>query len=92
MERFNFKRLIVWQKAMDYTDKCLSITENIKGHYRLVEQLEACSASIPQNIAEGKGRNSNKAFVQFLNLLQRFFILNLITLLNIYQRRAHHFR
>ncbi len=40
MEEFEFKRLIVWQKSMGFADDCLAITEKIKGHYRLCEQLD----------------------------------------------------
>ncbi|WP_430810971.1 MULTISPECIES: four helix bundle protein [unclassified Carboxylicivirga] len=47
MEKFSFKELVVWQKAMDFADECLQITEAIKGHFRLCEQLEACSCSVP---------------------------------------------
>lgn len=32
----------------------------------IIEQLESSSLSIAQNIAEGKGRNSTKEFLQFL--------------------------
>ncbi len=32
---FNFKKLLVWQKAMDFAVKCLEITESLDGHYRL---------------------------------------------------------
>jgi four helix bundle protein len=31
-------------------------------HYRLAEQIEACSTSIAMNIAEGKDRHSKKEF------------------------------
>lgn len=31
-----------------------------------MEQLESSALSIPQNIAEGKGRNSTKEFLQLL--------------------------
>ncbi len=51
----SFKKLIVWQKAMDFTNQILKLTNDIKGHYRLIEQLEAAAASVPQNIAEDKG-------------------------------------
>jgi four helix bundle protein len=32
-------------------------------HYRLLEQIEASSTSIGMNLAEGKGRFSQKKFV-----------------------------
>ncbi len=55
---------------MDYADCLINISEKIaderKGHFRILEQLESSALSIPQNIAEGKGRNSTKEFLQFL--------------------------
>lgn len=45
---------------------------NITGHfpkdeiYALVSQLKRVAVSIPSNIAEGSGRNTDKEFVQFL--------------------------
>jgi hypothetical protein len=55
-ELFDFEKLIAWQKAMEFVDMILEKTEefnNSKGNFRLREQLDACSASIPMNIAEG---------------------------------------
>jgi four helix bundle protein len=68
-ELFDFEKLIVWQKAIDFVDHILSATDEFnksKGNFRLREQLDAASSSIPQNIAEGKGRKSNKEFILFL--------------------------
>jgi four helix bundle protein len=68
-EQFDFEKLIAWQKAIAFVDDILVKTEefnNSKGNFRLREQLDSCSASIPMNIAEGKGRSSNKSFVLFL--------------------------
>jgi len=41
---------------MTFAVRCLDITENTKGHFRLIEQLEWASAAVPQNIAEGDGQ------------------------------------
>lgn len=65
----DFEKLEVWQKSMDFADDLFSITEEVsksKKHFRVIEQLESAGLSIPQNIAEGKGRYSKKEFVQFL--------------------------
>ena len=65
----DFEKLEVWQKSMDFADVLFSITEEVsksKKHYRVIEQLESSALSVPQNIAEGKGRYSKKEFVQFL--------------------------
>ena len=34
--------------------------------FNLISQINRCAVSIPSNIAEGKGRNSDKEFKQFL--------------------------
>ncbi len=67
--KFDFEDLIVWQKAVEFVNMILEKTEefnNSKGNFRLREQLDSCSSSIAQNIAEGKGRYSTKEFIQFL--------------------------
>ena len=74
---------------MDFTDHVLEITENLnlpKKHYRLIEQAESDSASVAQNIAEGKGRNSKKEFSQFL-YISRASLYETVTLLNFFARR-----
>ena len=36
--------------------------------YGLTSQIRRCAVSIPSNIAEGRGRNSNKEFIRFLQI------------------------
>ncbi len=36
--------------------------------YGLTAQIKRCAVSIPSNIAEGRGRNSDKEFIRFLNI------------------------
>ncbi|MCG8579891.1 MAG: four helix bundle protein [Bacteroidales bacterium] len=84
---FSFKKLLVWQKSMDFAEKCLSVTDGIKGHYRLCEQAEAASASVPQNIAEGNGRVSTKEYIHFL-YISRGSLYETITLLNLFERKG----
>ncbi|TVQ06534.1 MAG: four helix bundle protein [Bacteroidetes bacterium] len=86
---FGFKELKVWQKSMDFADAVLEVAENISSerkHFRLIEQIESSSTSVPQNIAEGKGRNSQKEFIQFL-YIARGSLYETVTLLNIFYRR-----
>ena len=86
---FNFKDLIVWQKAIDFADAILDISENLitsKKHFRLIEQIEASVASISNIISEGKGRFSNKEFIQFLYFSRRS-LYETVNLLNVFQRR-----
>ncbi len=66
----SYKDLVVWQKSMLLTNKIYSLTRNFPEveKYGLSLQMRRCSVSIPSNIAEGWGRNSNKAFAYFLNV------------------------
>ena len=51
---FAFKDLLVWQKAVDFADSVIAMSENLntdRKHYRLIEQLESCSTSVAMNIA-----------------------------------------
>jgi four helix bundle protein len=66
----NYKELKVWQKAVDLTVEIYVITDKfpVKEIYTLVSQMRRCSSSIPSNIAEGAGRNSEKDFNHFLGI------------------------
>ncbi len=86
MEEYSFKKLIVWQKSMNFAEKCLDITEKLKGHFRLIEQLESSSASIAQNIAEGNGRLSTKEYIHYL-YISRGSLYESITILNLFHRK-----
>jgi four helix bundle protein len=54
-------------------------------HCRLIEQLESASTNVSMNIAEGKGRQSAKEFIQFL-YISRGSLFEVVTLLIILQR------
>ena len=64
----DFRQLIVWQKAMDLTIEVYSLVKSLPTEetFSLSDQMRRASISIPSNIAEGRGRNSNKDFVRFL--------------------------
>jgi len=88
-KRFNFEDLEVWQKSVNFAEKVIASAERINAdrkHYRLIEQLEAASASVSMNIAEGKGRYSKKEFIQFL-YIARGSLFETITILNIFCRK-----
>ena len=88
-QKFDFENLLAWQKAIDFVGLILEKTEhfnNSKGNFRLREQLDSCTASIPLNIAEGKGRYSRKEFKQFL-YYSRGSIYETVSLLIILKNR-----
>ena len=66
----SYHDLIVWQKSMDLAKKVYQLTKTFPKDeiYGLTSQIRRCSVSIPSNIAEGRGRNSDKEFIRFLNI------------------------
>jgi four helix bundle protein len=61
--------LRVWQSAMELTVNIYRATRKFPSEeiYGLSSQLRRAAVSIPSNIAEGKGRVSDKELVQFLS-------------------------
>ena len=80
---FPFEKLEVWRLAIDFADYIFGLLESFppNKHLRLVGQMEAAVSSIPQNTAEGKGRQYKKEFIQFLYIAQGslYEVLTLIT-------------
>lgn len=64
----DFKKLKVWERSINLTVEIYKLTNKFPDEERfgLVAQLRRASISIPSNIAEGAGRNSNKEFNNFL--------------------------
>ncbi|HEX6504421.1 MAG TPA: four helix bundle protein [Terriglobales bacterium] len=64
----NYRNLQAWQKAMDLVVAVYRCTEQLPQTERfgLISQMRRAAVSVPSNIAEGKGRFSNKELVQFL--------------------------
>jgi len=86
---FAFKDLKVWQRAVEFADYAISLSENLdtsNNHYRLVEQFEAACTSVSMNIAEGKGLRSKKEFIQYLYIV-RGSLYETVTLAIIFAKR-----
>jgi len=66
----NFRRLKVWQKSVQFATTIYKITHSYPSieKYGLVSQIRRSVVSISSNIAEGAGRNGNKAFCHFLRI------------------------
>ncbi len=64
----NFEKLLFWQKSISLAKNIYIISDEINSDekYGLISQMKRCSVSIPSNIAEGSGRNSDKEFNHFL--------------------------
>ncbi len=87
--KFGYEGLDVWNRATEFAVEVIDLVEKItthRKHYRLLEQVEASSASISMNIAEGKGRFSKKEFVQYL-YISRGSLYETMTLLEIFRRK-----
>ena len=69
---FPFEKLEVWQESIELADYVLGLLEHVPQgrHLRLVSQMEGDATSIAQNIAEGKGRQHRKEFLQYLSIAQ----------------------
>ncbi|HAR34533.1 MAG TPA: hypothetical protein DCR95_10760 [Desulfobacter sp.] len=67
---YRYKRLVVWQRAMALVVRVYKATESFPKHeqYGLISQMRRSAVSIPSNIAEGHGRNSDKELVRFLDI------------------------
>ena len=66
----NFKDLFVWKKAHDLVllvYRLTSVFPKVE-QYGLTGQLRRSATSIPTNIAEGCGRNSQADFARFLQI------------------------
>ena len=85
---FPFEKLDVWQLAIDLADTELALLEKLpqNKHIRLISQMEAAATSPAQNIAEGKGRQYKKEFIQFI-YIARGSVFEVVTLNEIFRRR-----
>jgi len=66
----NYKDLKVWEKSHQFTLTVYEITKSFPKDeiYSLTNQLRRAASSIPANIAEGCGKNSQAEFAHFLNI------------------------
>lgn len=65
-----FEDLKIWQKAMDVVENSYRVTSTFpkEEKFGLISQIRRSAVSIPSNIAEGAGRNTNGEFMQFLGI------------------------
>lgn len=63
-----FEDLNAWKKAMELVYDVYHVTATFSKHelYGLAIQMCRAAVSIPSNIAEGKGRSTDKDFANFL--------------------------
>ena len=68
----SYRELIVWQKAMELVEEVYRLVKRLPREetYALSDQMRRAAVSIPSNIAEGHGRNSEREFLRFLSIAQ----------------------
>jgi four helix bundle protein len=67
---FNFEKLAVWQKAIDFADLVYKHTRRFPADERfgLTNQMRRAAVSISSNIAEGTSRMSQSDFRRFIEI------------------------
>lgn len=66
----NFRGLNIWVKSIEFATKFYQISNKYPKSelYSFTSQSRKACYSIPSNIAEDAGRNSNEQFSHFLNI------------------------
>jgi four helix bundle protein len=67
---FNFEKLDVWQKAIDFADLVYNQTRSFPADERfgLTNQMRRAAVSVSSNIAEGTSRMSQTDFARFIEI------------------------
>jgi four helix bundle protein len=83
----SYRDLFIWQSAVDVATRVIAVTDEFPLRQRrvLVEQMQRCAVSVPSNIAEGKGRLSQRELRQYL-AIARGSLFELETQLEIARR------
>ena len=65
----DFRRLRVYRQSIRYAKDLYAYTRLLPTHerYGLSSQLQRNAVSVPSNISEGCGRNTNKEFAKFVS-------------------------
>ena len=66
----SYKDLLIWQKGIKIVCLVYPLVKSFPQEelYALTSQIKRASISIPSNIAEGYGRNTDKSFSPFLDI------------------------
>lgn len=66
-----FRDLLIWQKAMNLVTNTYQITQKFPKEelFGLTSQIRRSAISLPSNIAEGYGRDSNKELLRFIKIV-----------------------
>jgi four helix bundle protein len=66
----SYKDLLIWKKGIVLVIKVYELSKAFPSEelYALTNQIKRASVSIPSNIAEGYGRNTDKSFSHFIDI------------------------
>lgn len=68
--KHNFRDLGIWKDSFELAKEiyilCLNLP--VEEKYGLKSQIQRSAVSVPSNIAEGSGRESDKEFLRYLNI------------------------
>lgn len=66
----SYKDLLIWKKGLTIVSLVYQLVKTFPKEeiYALSSQLKRASVSIPSNIAEGYGKNTDKSFGHFLSI------------------------
>jgi len=85
---FQFEKLLVYQKSVDFADTICATTEQFsRGYGFLVDQLNRAALSISANIAEGNGRFTKADRKNFF-IIARGSVQECVPLLELARRRS----
>ena len=67
---FNFEKLDVWHRAIEFADLVYGFTSEFPGDERfgLTNQMRRASVSVSSNLAEGCSRGSKQDFARFVEI------------------------
>lgn len=65
-----YQDLLIWKKAVEIVLAVYKITKSFPNDetYALTSQIKRAAVSVPSNIAEGYGRNTDKSFSHFIDI------------------------
>ena len=66
----DFHNLLIWKRSYQLTLDIYKVSQSFPKEelFGLTSQIRRAVSSVPTNIAEGSGRNSNKDFAHFLQI------------------------
>jgi four helix bundle protein len=67
---FNFEKLEVWRKSIEFADLVYQLTRTfpVEERFGLMNQMRRAAVSISSNIAEGSSRSSKSDYSRFVEL------------------------